>query len=229
MQIIEHSIFGVRSAKIKLTAESKPEFTLFPMVHIADRSFYEEVGLAADLHELVLGEGVKGKSMNSLLAYKKLARRDRNGLFLQKEFLNSDAFPHWRNVDIEATEFDRLFSGTPLKIRLMFRLLGPLAPYWYADRKSIMKLIESLDDTDFETRTMLKKENSLGPEMTGLVMDRRDEILAGHCDKAIAEQPSSVAVVWGAQHILRIMRHLLKIQGYRINSLSWQTVISAAW
>ena len=44
MQIIESTIFGLRSAIFRLEAgNGAPCFHLFPMIHLAESAFYEEI------------------------------------------------------------------------------------------------------------------------------------------------------------------------------------------
>ena len=44
MQIIDSTVLGVRSAVWHLRLDDQsPQFFLFPMIHIADENFYEEV------------------------------------------------------------------------------------------------------------------------------------------------------------------------------------------
>src|SRR5690242_20311459 len=59
MQFIESSIVGLRSAVITLTHRATPlQFTLFPMVHMGEQAFYNEVAARARLCQLLVAEGV---------------------------------------------------------------------------------------------------------------------------------------------------------------------------
>src|SRR5215472_4091754 len=59
MQFIESSIIGIRSAVITLTHRTTPlRFILFPMVHVAEQQFYDEVAARARLCQLIVAEGI---------------------------------------------------------------------------------------------------------------------------------------------------------------------------
>ncbi|MFD0851877.1 hypothetical protein ACFQ07_06575, partial [Actinomadura adrarensis] len=57
MQFIETSVIGVRSAMITLGRRTTPlRFVLFPMVHVGERSFYDEVAARASSCDLIVAE-----------------------------------------------------------------------------------------------------------------------------------------------------------------------------
>jgi hypothetical protein len=59
MQFTESSIIGLRSAVTTLTHPATPlKFILFPMVHVAEQQFYDEVAARARLCQLIVAEGV---------------------------------------------------------------------------------------------------------------------------------------------------------------------------
>src|SRR5215472_4125164 len=62
MQFTESSIVGLRSAVITLTHRATPlRFILFPMVHVGEQAFYDEVAARARLCQLLVAEGVPAK------------------------------------------------------------------------------------------------------------------------------------------------------------------------
>ena len=62
MQFIESSIIGIRSAVITLTRRTTPlKFILFPMVHVAEQRFYDEVAARARLCQLIVAEGAPSR------------------------------------------------------------------------------------------------------------------------------------------------------------------------
>jgi hypothetical protein len=58
MQFIESSIIGLRSAVTTFTRPATPlRFILFPMVHVGEQQFYDEVAARARLCQVVVAEG----------------------------------------------------------------------------------------------------------------------------------------------------------------------------
>ena len=61
MQITEVTDHAVRSAALRLTRRATPlEFLIFPMVHLAEPSFYAEVTARLRNTDLIIAEGVGG-------------------------------------------------------------------------------------------------------------------------------------------------------------------------
>ena len=59
MQILDDSLFGLRSVRINLVSpESDTVITLFPMVHVGEPDFYRNVYKDACDHDIVLIEGI---------------------------------------------------------------------------------------------------------------------------------------------------------------------------
>ena len=59
MQFIEVNSFEVRSAVHRLERRGEPlRFVLFPMIHVGERSYYEDIAARASRCDLLLVEGV---------------------------------------------------------------------------------------------------------------------------------------------------------------------------
>jgi hypothetical protein len=64
MQFLESSIVGLRSAVITLTCRATSlQFILFPMVHVAEQQFYDDVAARARLCRLLVAEGIPAKDV----------------------------------------------------------------------------------------------------------------------------------------------------------------------
>lgn len=64
MQLIEVSDFGVRSAEIWLGRVETPlRFALFPVLHLGTAAYYEEVTRRLQRCQLVVAEGISGRSI----------------------------------------------------------------------------------------------------------------------------------------------------------------------
>jgi hypothetical protein len=58
MQFIESSIIGLRSAVTTFTHPATPlRFILFPMVHVGEQQFYDEVAARVRLCQVIVAEG----------------------------------------------------------------------------------------------------------------------------------------------------------------------------
>jgi hypothetical protein len=87
MQIIEVSDLGVRSAVIWLQRRETPmRFVLFPMLHLGTPSFYAEVTRRLRACDLVVAEGIRGRSIQAsalTLTYRLSGGARRGGLVVQ--------------------------------------------------------------------------------------------------------------------------------------------------
>src|SRR5690349_1390442 len=64
MQFTESSSIGLRSAVTTRTHPATPlKFLLFPMVHVAEQQFYDEVAARARLCQLIVAEGARAKDV----------------------------------------------------------------------------------------------------------------------------------------------------------------------
>jgi hypothetical protein len=129
MQIIEVTGYSVRSAVITMRRTGAPlEFVIFPMLHVASPTFYSQVRLRLRECDLIVLEGIRGKSagVSALtLAYRFAPRRRRNGLQEQRdEFLLPKDVPVI-NPDVTATEAIADLKTLP---RWMYLLLMVAAP-----------------------------------------------------------------------------------------------------
>src|SRR6201982_4324050 len=67
MQFLESSIAGLRSAVVTLTHRMTPlQFILFPMAHVGEQAFYDEVAARARLCQLIVAEGPQAKDAPAL-------------------------------------------------------------------------------------------------------------------------------------------------------------------
>ena len=94
VQFLESSYVGLRSAVHLLESkEASPQFLVIPMVHIGDRSFYEEVARRLGECQTIIYEGVPGFRAKLLIqAYRITARKRSLDLVLQGDALRMSAF-----------------------------------------------------------------------------------------------------------------------------------------
>ena len=87
MQFIERSVLGVRSAIWTFENSGKGyRILLFPMIHVAQPSFYAEVSKRLPQCDVILYEGVSSKFSKKLTrAYLQLTQNPRLGLISQHD------------------------------------------------------------------------------------------------------------------------------------------------
>ena len=129
MQVIEVTGLGVRSAVITLRRAGTPlRFVLFPMMHVASPLFYRQVRERLSGCDLIVAEGIRGKSrqLSALtLAYRFAPRWRRNGLEEQDDVrLLPDGIPVMR-PDVTAADAVADLRTLP---RWMYVLLLAAAP-----------------------------------------------------------------------------------------------------
>jgi hypothetical protein len=230
MQIIEVTGFAVRSAVITMKRKDSPlVFVIFPMVHVASPGFYRQVHRRLRECDLIVAEGIRGKSRQSgiiTLAYRFAPRRSRNGLELQDYATLLPAGVPVVNPDVTAAEavsdlrkalraaYPLLLLAAPV-MGLVFALRGPRA---FLDEDLV---VEDLPAT-------LRAEMLADHPLTHAMLDRRDQLLLDALGKIHTErhdEPIVVAVVYGAGHVPAVVAGLVDRHGYRPRGAEWLTVL----
>ncbi|MEB8342360.1 hypothetical protein [Streptomyces endophyticus] len=229
MQIIEVTGYAIRSAVITLRRRGTPmEFVVFPMLHVASPAFYAQVRLRLRTCDLVVMEGIRGKSavVSTLtLAYRFAPRRSRNGLQLQRgDLLLPESVPVLR-PDVTAAEAVADLKTLPRWTYLLMLLAAPVMGLVFALRGPRAFLDEDLavDDLPTTARAEMLADHPIGHAMS----DHRDLRLLDALDGIHAEhhaEPLRVAVVYGAGHVPAIVAGLRGRHGYRPWGAEWLTV-----
>ena len=222
MQFIEASIIGLRSAAITLKHRTaQPRFVLFPMVHVAEQAFYDEVAARVGRCQLIVAEGVPSRFFPAQ-AWMARIRRDR--LVDQLNALDLEALGvpvRWEAPDIAASPMrslrDRL-SDPAAAVAL--KLLGRYGSPWGVPG------VEQTDDHDWDW----DDTNSYIERFLTYQMYRRDEQLIRvlseiHRDRYA--EPGTVAVVYGAAHMLNAADHLIGTLRYHVEHAEWLMVANA--
>ncbi|EWM64729.1 hypothetical protein MCBG_01862 [Micromonospora sp. M42] len=211
MQIIEHSVIGTRSAVLRLRRPgSRLEFLVFPMLHVASPAFYAAVTKRLRECDLLVVEGVSGRSVVGsalTLTYRAMPANRRSGLV-------TDPIPYASlgvevlNPDVSAAEFAEGWRAMPLRYRLQMWLVIPFV--------TVMQFFGG-------TRRLLSPEIEVNdlPSAT-------DERLLAALSELIRTRSSEridVAVVYGAGHVPAIVRGLFELHGYRPRAAEWLTVL----
>lgn len=231
MQIIEVTGLGVRSAVITMRRNGTPlRFVLFPMMHVAAPSFYRQVHQRLSACDLIVAEGVRGKSrqLSALtLAYRFAPRWRRNGLEEQNEaLLLPDGIPVVR-PDVTAAQAIADLRTLPRWMYLLLLAAAPVMGMIFAVRGPRAFLDEDLEVEDLPKTN--RAEELADHAVSGVLTGRRDQLLLAALDEIHAERrddPIAVAVLYSAGHIPAVAAGLMNRHGYRPRQAEWMTVLS---
>jgi hypothetical protein len=225
MQLLEAGM-GLRSAVIEMRRPGGPlRFVLFPMVHVGEPSFYEAVMEQLRGCDIVVAEGIAGRSraVSALTLSYRLVRCGRLGLEVQNLDLSSLGVPVVR-PDMTGAEFDRRWRGVPFLQRLMIWLSLPVfipVVFLFGTRARLAGHL-SLDDDHGLGRYVEGFEN-----FDKVIRDDRDRLLIdalASIDKTRGEEPLRVGVVYGAAHVAPVVHVLSARFGYVARAAAWLTV-----
>lgn len=222
MQFIESSIVGVRSAVLTLARRASPmRFQLFPMVHIGERSFYDQVTTRLGNCAIIVAEGVT-KGFTPM--QDRMSRVRFDDLVDQNVALDIDALgvpvfweytprpPESRGERLGATAMD---SVDAIVLRLLGRYGDPLR-------------MPSLDEADDHDDRWV--DGRAGKWLRDRIVDRRDDALKRRLTALHEEhhaRPFTVAVVYGAAHMPAVVEHLRGEYGYYVKDAEWLVVANA--
>jgi hypothetical protein len=228
VDIIDAGDLGVRTVVLELRRKGTPcRFTIYPMIHVGEASFYGEVSARLATHDLIVAEGIIGPSRaTSMLTkfYRSKAFLDRVGLQVQSHELYDVGVPIVV-PDMTGPEFDRRWSGIGLPERAMWSVLAP-ATRLYLDAFASREMLASQLQLDCDT---LAIEERPGFALDEIVLDQRDVLLCEavtriHTQRC--EEDINVAVVYGAAHVPPLVAHLRARHGYVPRSGEWLQVFS---
>ncbi|WP_150136470.1 hypothetical protein [Streptomyces hyaluromycini] len=205
---------------------------IFPMLHVASPTFYSQVRLRLRECDLIVLEGIRGKSagVSALtLAYRFAPRRRRNGLQEQRDELLLPKDVPVVNPDVTAAEAIEDLRTLPRWMYLLLMVAAPVMGLVFALRGPSVFFDEDLavEDLPSTLRAEMMADNPVEQAMTG----RRDQRLLdalGEIHAERGEEPIRVAVVYGAGHVPAIVSGLWDRYGYRPREAEWLTVLIQA-
>ena len=220
MQIIESTPYGVRSAVRWLEAdEGAPSIVAFPMLHVGDAEFYQQVAERLRDCDVILCEGVRGLTMYLLTApYRFFANSDRLRLVLQRTMDLSAVRDRLIHADVSGKAFELRWSELPLWLRLTLPVVTPLVGLYirfFGTRELVAGGLglnlrksarEILQDDDFD-------------KLDGVVIDWRDQHLLPVLDRERCKPENAgrrIGIVYGTRHMRAVFLYLMKKHGYRI-------------
>ncbi|MEO3413420.1 hypothetical protein AAFO92_02060 [Roseovarius sp. CAU 1744] len=217
---------GLQVQRLTLTARGRPDFTLFPMIHVADKGFFDRVMNEADAHDCVLKEGVGWRPVarTTRRAYKAISRGSPD-LAVQPSGPEGSR-KKWYNSDLDPETFRQSWKKIPLVRRIFFhvalRVIGLILRFG----KARVLLSEALASSTIRDGDAM--EAIFGKEFRQVVLDDRDAALLRGCEIAIERRPDDrVAIVWGAAHLPPLVTALMEKHGYRISNREWITAVAA--
>ncbi|MFE2543634.1 hypothetical protein [Actinacidiphila glaucinigra] len=219
---------GVRSAIIRFRSRGTAlVFELYPMIHLAEPAFYEEVTarLRASC-DLVIAEGVRGSTATRALtrSYRSLGGHERLGLVVQDIDFDTLGVPVIC-PDMSGAEFDDRWRRLPLRERAA---LAALVPAYVAGmrllgtRRFLARYMQLEDLPGDDEETELWTDD--------LVLHQRDRLLIDaltrlHHARAGRTEPFTAGILYGAAHMRAVTTALMDL-GYRPAGSQWLTVFS---
>lgn len=233
MQIIEVTGYAVRSAVITMRRKGTPlEFVIFPMLHVASPTFYSQVRLRLRDCDLIVLEGIRGRSVGVsalTLAYRFAPRRKRNGLQEQHEGLLLPEGVPIINPDVTAAEAIEDLKTLPRWMYLLLMVVAPVMGLVFALRGPRAFLDEDMEVEDLPST--LRAEMMADDPVERAMIGRRDQRLLAALGEIYAkrgEERIRVAIVYGAGHVPAVVTGLRDRYGYRPREAEWLTVLIPA-
>jgi len=196
------------------------KITLFPMVHVGERPFYDTVFSQAMQHDVVLYEGVRSSKARRLTRAYRLGKVERMGLVVQPSIKFDTGKARAVNADLSADEFEREWYQMPFWVRTALPLASAAVGMWLRLMGSREMLARHLEAADLPDRDEL-----FAPEpIIRMLMTARDQRLCEVLQSEITNGTPSVAIVYGAAHMTAVAQFLFRFGAYRPISGEWLTV-----
>jgi hypothetical protein len=226
MQFIEHSIVGLRSAVITMTNRASPlTFVLFPMVHVAERQFYDEVADRARSCQLIVAEGLPAKYAP---VHEWVARHRWGPLVDQVTALHLETlgvpvrWESWPDHEPKSFREQALFHAADVAGAAVLGLTRQ-----FTDLMAVMS-VDQAEEYDDSAQNLTG--GKLGRLMEYRVMTARDAKLVrvlGEIHRDRAAEPIKAGVVFGAAHMPAVAAYLCGELGYIASRADWLTVAHA--
>lgn len=234
MQVIEHSMVGTRSAVVRLRhRDSQLQFVVFPMIHVASPRFYAAVAERLRQCDLLVVEGVSGRSVLAwaiTLTYRVMPANRRSGLVVDNIAYRSLGV-ELINPDVTTAEFGRDWRAMPLRYRLMVWCAIPFVALAHLAGGTRRLLSPEVEVNDLPSaRDEAFADDPFGEHFERTLGGRRDERLLAALSELVRTRSSEridVAIVYGAGHVPAIVHGLVERHGYRPRTAEWLTVLDA--
>lgn len=228
MQILEASMLGLRSARMVFRHRRCPvAVTLYPMVHVGERAFYEEAYREAFSHDVALVEGVRSPVTRHLTRSYRWLNFQKLDLVLQPKPPPQDAVEsRIVRADLAPDEFHREWRKVSLPLRAMFFVLAPLVGIrrrFFASREALARKM-SLEDRR-SADEILDWSPTLEPVHHSILHARDKRLIECLTKELDHSSDKRAAVIYGARHMRAVLRELTK-RGFYCSDASWRTIFS---
>lgn len=229
MQFLESSVVGLRSAIHTFRHPDKAcTITIYPMIHIGDAAFYEDVNNEVAEHDFALLEGLKSPIVNNITRSYRWLNLSRMGLELQSYQGIEQGRVKPIMADLEHEEFEYHWSKIPARLRLAINFLAPTyalihRPFQTRDRLAADRNRNLLTPRE----QILDWREGMVPLMRA-ILHARDEQLCRLLDRFVTEtgkEPTRIAIVYGAMHMPAVVRYLIDTKDFFVSDSKWKTVI----
>jgi hypothetical protein len=231
VQIIEVTALGLRSAALRLRRPRTPlEFLVVPMVHMANAGFYRDVTRLLRDVDIVVVEGVRGRSAvtTALTATYRVLRWRRVEL-VRDNIPYANLGKPLVTPDLTAGEFmDEWRKVPPIQRAVMWpALLAFIAIRLVMPRGRLLRQVMGIELNDLPSD--LDEALADDPMMQALTAERDRRLVEalGVLYDDRSHDGLTVAVVYGAAHVPAIVDCLVK-RGYYVRSADWLTAISGS-
>lgn len=226
MQYVESSIIGIRSAVITLRRRTTPlRFVLFPMVHVAEPTFYAAVEARAGTCDLIVAEGRPSRyapvqewmskiRLDHLVDQMTGLDLERTGVPVQWE----EAPPRPPKTGRDQAVAVAVDSAAAVVLRALGRYGSPLGG----------PSLEQADEHD--DQWVRRAAGRLERIIQDRVLDARDSVLVqalGAIHRERYGEHAKIAVVYGAAHIPAVVDYLTEAFRYYVEKAEWLTVAHA--
>lgn len=232
MQFLEPSVVGLRSARHHLRSpDFAPTVTVFPMVHVGEAAFYEQVHDDAAAHDVILCEGITSKIATNLTRSYRWMRVERLGLVVQPKFDRGSAKGRVETADLSGPEFDALWRRATAWQRAAFAGAAPVFGVLRGVGLTRKSLAEGMSQNDLASREEILGWDALPRPLRRALFEAREARIGSvlqHIIRDNADARMSIAVIYGAAHMPAILHGLRQMGNYVPVDSDWMTVFSAS-
>ena len=192
------------------------------MVHIGEKSFYDNVQKELNASDKIIYEGVESnKWYHNFSSYKNVGKK--LGLISQNEGLNfinlKEKLIH---VDIDATDWDNEFSKIPFKIKLLHIFLNPILRFLFLFKffqNKFIKMDNVEDVTEYDD--VDKKDYYFQKRRDQVILEKIDNIYHSLKDE---KNEYIISLIYGAKHCPYIFHRLSEKYNFKIIKAKYLTV-----
>ena len=130
-------------------------------------------------------------------------------------------------ADIKGDHFDENWRGQSIWFRLMIYLFAPVYIAYFALFGTRQLIAEHIAMEDLESTDEILLSDKNTDRLQDILLKDREAIIVKYISDVLlqnAGEVKTVAIVYGAVHMRKIVYYLDEIQGFRITNSEWLTV-----